>query len=163
MHEQHEKFMGIALASARLAQRAGEVPIGAVLVQDGKVIARGYNLTRTKSDPTGHAEMVIIRKAISKLQNERFLNTDLYVTLEPCAMCAGAIVQARIPRVIFGAYDAKAGACGSVLAVLPNTKLNHRPAVTGGVRADECVALLKKFFAERRREIKDGKLKNGKW
>lgn len=154
MRDQHVKFMDAALAMALKAGDRGEVPIGAVLVKDGKILARAHNLTRTKKDPTGHAEMVVIRKAISKLKNERFLDTALYVTLEPCAMCAGAIVQARIPAVVFGAYDAKAGACGSVFRILPNKKLNHQPRVVTGVLAEEAVQLLKDFFKNRRQEIK---------
>ena len=146
--------MNKALALARMASERGEVPIGAVLVKGGKVVARAHNLTRTKKDPTGHAEMVVIQKAISKLKNERFLDTILYVTLEPCAMCAGAIVQARIPTMVFGAHDAKAGACGSVFKILPNKKLNHRPTVKSGVLAEESVSLLREFFKKRRMEKK---------
>ncbi len=139
-----------ALWEARLSAKAGEVPIGAVLVRDGRVIARGHNLTRTRADPTAHAEIVVIQKAAAKIKNERFLGATLYVTLEPCAMCAGAIVQARIPTVVYGAEDPKAGACGSVVKVLPNGKLNHRPRVEGGVLAKESAALLKGFFRKRR-------------
>ena len=150
MRDTHMKFMDKALAIAVKAGDRGEVPIGAVLVKDGKIISRAHNLTRTKKDPTGHAEMVVIRNAIAKLKNERFLGTTLYVTLEPCAMCAGAIVQARIPTVVFGAHDAKAGACGSVFKILPNKKLNHRPTVISGVLAESAVELLKDFFRRRR-------------
>lgn len=154
MNDPHVPFMKRALRSGVKAAEQGEVPVGAVLVKEGKVIASGYNLTRTKNDPTGHAEIVVIRKAIAKLKNERFLDTALYVTLEPCAMCAGAIVQARIPLVVFGAHDAKAGACGSVFDILPNPKLNHRPKVISGVLAQEAVELLKEFFRRRRLELK---------
>ncbi|MCG3204193.1 MAG: tRNA-specific adenosine deaminase [Elusimicrobia bacterium] len=139
-----------ALAGAASAARKGEVPVGALLVRDGHVIAKGHNLTRTKRDPTAHAEVVVIQEAVKKLKNERFLNTILYVTLEPCAMCAGAIVQARIPQVVFGAKDPKAGACGSVFKILPNRKLNHRPIVVKGVLAEESVGLLRTFFKKRR-------------
>jgi tRNA(adenine34) deaminase len=154
MRDQYLKYMSLALAAARKAEAQGEVPIGAVLIKAGQVIARGFNLTRTKKDPTGHAELVVIQRAISKLNNERFLETTLVVTLEPCAMCAGAIIQARIPTVVFGAFDAKAGACGSVLTVLPNPKLNHSPNVIGGVMAEETAAVLTNFFKMRRAEKK---------
>lgn len=143
-----------ALALAAQAPKLGEIPVGAALYVDGHLVSRSYNLTRTKSDPTGHAEMVVIRRAIKKFKNERFLNSILYVTLEPCAMCAGAIIQARIPTVVFGAYDEKAGACGSALQVLPHPKLNHKPHVIGGVLAEECAQVLKDFFKVRRAEIK---------
>lgn len=144
------RYMRMALAQAQLAARRGEVPIGAVLVRDGKVLARGHNLTRTRRDPTAHAEVVVIQRASKKLKNERILEAKLIVTLEPCAMCAGAIVQARIPVVVFGAADPKAGACGSVLKVLPHKKLNHRPKVKGGVMCVESANLLKSFFRRRR-------------
>jgi len=124
--------------------------VGAVLLQAGKVLASGHNLTRTRKDPTAHAEMVVIQKAIKKIKNERLGETTLYVTLEPCAMCAGAIVQARIPTVVFGAKDPKAGACGSVLKVMPNKRLNHRPKVIKGVLKKECGETLKEFFRGRR-------------
>jgi tRNA(adenine34) deaminase len=141
-----------ALAQARLAETKGEVPIGAVLVANGRVVARSHNRTRLDRDPTAHAEIVLIRKAIRKIRNERFLNTALYVTLEPCAMCAGAIVQARIPLVVYGAEDPKAGACGSVFTVLPSPRLNHRPEVVPGVEALESARLLSAFFKRRRAE-----------
>ncbi|MCB4756465.1 MAG: tRNA adenosine(34) deaminase TadA [Elusimicrobia bacterium] len=147
----HFAFMRKALTLARQAEKKGEVPVGALLVKNGKIMARGQNLTRTKNDPTLHAEMVAIQKASKRLGNERLLGTTLYVTLEPCAMCAGAIVQARIPLVVFGANDPKAGACGSVLKVIPNRRLNHRPAVVKGVCAKESGELLKAFFRRRRR------------
>jgi tRNA(adenine34) deaminase len=161
MLDTHVKFMDAALALALKAGDRGEVPIAAVLVKAGKIVARAHNLTRTKKDPTGHAEMVVIRNAIAKLRNERFLDTTLYVTLEPCAMCAGAIVQARIPVVVFGAYDAKAGACGSVFKILPSRKLNHRPTVISEVLAESSVQLLQDFFKRRRRAKKRQKLENG--
>ncbi len=146
----HEIFMDRALRLARSAAKKGEVPIAALLVKQGKVIAKAHNLTRTNTDPTAHAEIVVIQRAIKALKNERFLDTSLYVTLEPCAMCAGAIVQARIPTVVFGANDLRAGACGSVFRVLPNKKLNHRPLVVKGVGAEESVELLRSFFKKRR-------------
>jgi len=152
---EHQKWMEKALNWANKAARKGEVPVGAVLVKDGRVIAAGHNLTRARKDPTAHAEMVVIQEAVKKIKNERFLETAFYVTLEPCPMCAGAIVQARIPTVIFGAKDPKAGACGSVFKILPNRKLNHRPAVVSGVLKYESAKLLKGFFRRRRK----GKIK----
>lgn len=146
----HKFFMLQALRLAQKAAERGEVPVGALLVRGQKVIARSHNLTRTRKDPTAHAEVVAIQAAIRKLKNERFLDTILYVTLEPCAMCAGAIVQARIPTVVFGAKDPRAGACGSVFRVLPNKKLNHRPIVVKGVLAEDAAELLREFFKKRR-------------
>lgn len=146
----HHHYMQKALGLARVAARRGEVPIGALLIQDGKILARGYNLTKTWHDPTAHAEIVVLQKAAQKIKNERILRSVLYVSLEPCAMCAGAIVQARIEKVVFGAKDPKAGACGSVLKVFPNRKLNHQPNVIKGILAEESGQLLKDFFRKRR-------------
>ncbi|MBV9080872.1 MAG: nucleoside deaminase [Elusimicrobia bacterium] len=146
--------MKIALRLAAAAQKKGEVPVGAVVIQGDRVVAKAHNLTRTIMDPTAHAEMVAIREAAAALKNERLIGCDLYVTLEPCAMCAGAIVQARVGRVIYGAEDPKAGACGSVFRVIPNKKLNHRPLVIKEVLADESSRLLKRFFKARRRAPK---------
>ncbi len=146
----HERFMARALALAGRAAKKGEVPVGALLVKEGKVISRAHNQTRGLHDPTAHAEIVAIQKAVTKIKNERFLETILYVTKEPCAMCAGAIVQARIPTVVYGARDPKMGACGSALKVLPNRKLNHRPTVVSGVLAEASATLLKDFFRKRR-------------
>jgi tRNA(adenine34) deaminase len=142
--------MQAAFKLARAAARQGEVPIGAVLLKGNRVIAQAFNLTRTHHDPTAHAEMIAIHKAAKILENERLLETVLYVTLEPCAMCAGAIVQARIPTVVFGARDPKAGAAGSVFNVLSKKKLNHRPAVIKDVMAAECGQLLRDFFRRKR-------------
>ncbi len=144
--------MRVALAEARKAARLGEVPIGAVLVKDDKIIARAHNLTRTWRDPTAHAEIIILQRASKKIKNERLTETSLYVTLEPCAMCAGAVVQARLKSVVFGALDPRAGACGSVFQVIPNEKLNHRPIVIEGVGAESSVRLLKSFFKKRRKQ-----------
>lgn len=131
----------------RQARRAfAEVPVGAVIVKNGKIIARGWNERETKQDPSAHAELTAIRRAARALHSWRLLDCTLYVTLEPCAMCAGAIVLARIPRVVYAAADPKAGACGSVLNILAEKKLNHRPEVIGGVLADEAAKLLKDFF-----------------
>src|ERR1700756_338667 len=129
-----QEFMQMALDEARACAEAGEVPIGAVLVYRDQVLARGGNRTIRDCDPTAHAEIVVLREAARKLENYRLAETTLYVTLEPCAMCAGAIVQARIPTVVFAAPDPKAGAAGSVLDVLSEPALNHRPLVIGGVR-----------------------------
>jgi tRNA(adenine34) deaminase len=139
-----------ALREAEKAQCEGEVPVGAVVVQDGKVIARGHNRPLHLADPSAHAEILALRRAAKKLANYRLKGCDLYVTIEPCAMCAGAIVQARLRRVIYGTPDAKAGACGSALAVLNHPKLNHRVEVVSGVRAEECATILREFFRNRR-------------
>ena len=139
-----------ALAEAKLAERDGDVPIGAVVVHGGRVIGRGHNERERRGDPTAHAELLALREAAAALGSWRVLDSTLYVTLEPCAMCAGAIVLARVPRVVFGTTDPKAGAAGSVLDVLAQPQLNHRPQVAGGVLADACSALLRGFFESRR-------------
>ena len=139
-----------ALGAARRALSHGDVPVGAAVVKGGLVIARGRNARERDRDPTAHAEIVAIRRAAKKLGSWRLSGCTLYVTLEPCAMCAGAIVLARVPRVVYGADDPKAGAAGSVLDVLGEPRLNHRPEVAGGLLADECALLLKSFFGERR-------------
>ena len=145
-----ERFMRLALREAERAAERGEVPIGAVVVREGEVIAAAGNEREGRSDPTAHAEMLAIREAAGKLGGWRIPDSVLYVTLEPCAMCAGAIVLARIPRVVYGAPDPKAGAAGSVLDVLGERRLNHRPQVDPGLLADESAALLESFFAVRR-------------
>jgi tRNA(adenine34) deaminase len=145
-----EQFMRAALALAQEAGRQGEVPVGAVVVADGAIVGRGANAPIGSRDPTAHGEIAALRAASSLLENYRLPGCDLYVTLEPCAMCAGAIMQARIRRLVFGASDPKTGACGSVVDLFAEARLNHHTAVTGGVLADECGALLKRFFAERR-------------
>jgi tRNA(adenine34) deaminase len=146
----HEDCMSLAIEQARRAEARGDVPIGAVLARDGEPLAAAGNERELRGDPTAHAEMLAIRAAAKVLGGWRLPGTTLYVTLEPCAMCAGAIVLARIPEVVFGAYDPKAGAAGSARDVLGEPALNHRPKVTGGVLADECAALLERFFAARR-------------
>jgi tRNA(adenine34) deaminase len=143
-------FMRLALREAERALEHEDVPIGAVLVRDGEVLAAAHNERELRRDPTAHAEMIALRAGARALESWRVLDTILYVTLEPCAMCAGAIVLARVPRVVYGASDPKAGACGSVLDVLAEQRLNHRPAVAGGLLAQECGALLSDFFASRR-------------
>jgi tRNA(adenine34) deaminase len=143
-------WMGEALALARAAGARGEVPVGAVVVRDGAVIGRGGNAPIAASDPTAHAEIAALRDAGRALGNYRLPGCELYVTLEPCAMCAGAIMHARLARLVFGARDPKTGACGSVVDLFAEPRLNHHTTVTGDVRADECGALLSGFFATRR-------------
>jgi tRNA(adenine34) deaminase len=145
-----ERFMRLALAEAERALAHDDVPIGAVVVRAGEVIGAGHNEREHREDPTAHAEVLALRAAAAALGSWRVLESTLYVTLEPCAMCAGAIVLARVPRVVFGTVDPKAGAAGSVLDVLAEPRLNHRPAVVGGVLADECATVLRAFFAQRR-------------
>jgi tRNA(adenine34) deaminase len=142
--------MARALEQARLAALRGEVPVGAVLIRDERLLAEGHNRTVSDSDPTGHAEMVVLRQAAARQGDFRLEETTLYVTLEPCAMCAGAIVLARVPRVVFGATDPKAGMAGSLDNLLDDARLNHRAEVCGGVLADEAGALLRSFFRARR-------------
>lgn len=145
-----QKFMRAALAEARQAARAEEVPVGAVVVREGKIIARGRNRIRELKDPSAHAEVLALRAAGRALKHERLLDTTLYTTLEPCAMCAGAIVLGRVPRVVYAAVDPKAGAGGSVMDVLRHRALNHRADVAGGVLAATSRRLLQRFFKARR-------------
>ena len=143
--------MRLALREAALAAEHEDVPIGAVVVRDGEVIGTGHNERELRGDPTAHAEMLALREAAARTDGWRILESVIYVTLEPCAMCAGAIVLARVPRVVFGALDPKAGAAGSVLDVLDTPQLNHRPQVQSGLLGEECAQLLRAFFATRRR------------
>ena len=143
-------FMRLALAQATAAAQAGEVPVGAVIVQDGKVIATGRNAPIAEHDPTAHAEIIAVRAAAKLLGNYRLPDCSLYVTLEPCAMCSGAMLHARLKRVVFGALDAKTGAAGSVINLFDQRQLNHQTTLQGGVMADESAALLKSFFGQRR-------------
>jgi tRNA(adenine34) deaminase len=143
-------YMGLALQEARKAWAAGEVPVGAVVVRDGEVIAAGFNQPIGRHDPTAHAEIVALRAAAEKLGNYRLPGCELYVTLEPCAMCSGAMMHARLARVVYAAPDPKTGVCGSLLDLFAHEKLNHHTDVVGGVLADEAGAMLKAFFAERR-------------
>lgn len=143
-------FMQLALSMARRAGQEGEVPVGAVVVQSGRVVGEGWNRPIASHDPTAHAEIVAMRAAAAHLQNYRLSGTVLYVTLEPCAMCIGAALQARVGRVVFGAWDSKAGACGSVFDLPREPRLTHRLDVFGGVHSEECGSLLKDFFAARR-------------
>jgi tRNA(adenine34) deaminase len=145
-----EDYLRQAIAEARAAELAGEVPVGAILVRDGEIIATGRNRVITDSDPTAHAEIVALRAAGRVLGNYRLEGCDLFCTLEPCAMCAGAILHARIRRLVYAAPDPKAGACGSVLGVLNHPQLNHRVEVVPGLLAEECGNLLTGFFRARR-------------
>lgn len=145
-----DEFMRDALALARQAQRAGEVPVGAVVVKRGEIIGRAYNQPISAQDPTAHAEIVALRAAAALSGNYRLTDCELFVTLEPCAMCAGAILHARLARVVFGAPDPKTGACGSVVNLFAESRLNHQTAVVGGVLAAESSELLQAFFYGRR-------------
>jgi tRNA(adenine34) deaminase len=147
---QDDHFMRLALREAEHALEHADVPIGAVLVRGGEVIAAAHNERELRQDPTAHAEVIALREAARAQGTWRVLDATIYVTLEPCAMCGGAIVLARVPNVVFGAADPKAGACGSVLDVLGEPRLNHRPEVAGGLLARECGDLLSGFFASRR-------------
>ena len=147
---EHQKFMQEALEQARKALEKNEVPVGAVLVQKGKIIARAHNLVRTQKDPTAHAEILVLRRGARRLTNERLNNTSLYVTVEPCAMCGGAMVWARVKKLIYGTKDPKAGAAGSVVNVVQNPRLNHRLEVLGGVVEEDCRKLMESFFRQRR-------------
>lgn len=143
-------YMRLALAEARASAEAGEVPIGAILVHEDKVIARSGNRTIRDNDPTAHAEIIVLREAAHALSNYRLAGTTLYVTLEPCAMCAGAMIQARVSRLVYGADDPKGGAVRSCFEVLSHPRLNHRAEVVPGILADESATLLQSFFASRR-------------
>ena len=145
-----EAFMRAALEQAQRAWDQGEVPVGAVVVKDGVVIARGYNQPIGKHDPTAHAEIVALRAAAEVLGNYRLPGCELYVTLEPCVMCSGAMMHARLARIVYGAPDPKTGACGSVVNLFEQEQLNHHAQTVGGVLAEDCAGLLKSFFAARR-------------
>jgi tRNA(adenine34) deaminase len=145
-----ETFMKLALELAARAASAGEVPVGAVVVRDGEIIGRGHNHPIGQADPAAHAEVMALRDAARHTGNYRLAGCELYVTLEPCVMCAGAIMHARIGRVVYGARDPKTGACGSVVDLFAESRLNHHAVVKGGVLADEAVSVLQAFFAQRR-------------
>ena len=147
-----------ALALALQARALGEVPVGAVVVKDGVIIGRGFNQPITSNDPTTHAEIVALRDAAKHIQNYRLVDCELFVTLEPCMMCVGAMLHARVKRVVFGAMEPKTGVCGSVMNLPNEAKLNHHATFTGGVLADECGAMLKDFFAQRRASKASAKL-----
>jgi tRNA(adenine34) deaminase len=145
-----EDYMREALALARMAEAAGEVPVGAVVVREGEIVGRGYNQPIGAHDPTAHAEVVALRDAAARIANYRLAGSALYVTLEPCAMCVGAIIHARVARVVYAAPDPKTGACGSVIDLFSEPRLNHHARVDGGVLAAESVTLLRAFFTARR-------------
>ena len=148
------EYMQIALQLAEQAERAGEVPVGAVVVKDGAIIGRGFNAPISLHDPSAHAEMRALREAAQHIGNYRLVDCELFVTLEPCLMCAGAIMHARIARLVYGAGDLKTGACGSVLDAFAQGSLNHHTVVTGGISAQECGDRLSRFFALRRAQKK---------
>ncbi|MCD4812763.1 tRNA adenosine(34) deaminase TadA [bacterium] len=152
--KQDEAYMALALREARKAFKQDEVPVGAVIVHQGKIIGRGYNRVEQKQDVSYHAEMIALRQAARRLKSWRLEQCRLFVTLEPCAMCAGAIVWSRIEQVVYAASDSKAGACGSVVRVLGNKKLNHSPKVVSGILASEAALLLKRFFKNLRQKTK---------
>ncbi len=151
-----EDYMRLALREAEKAYELKEVPIGAIIVHENKVIGRGYNQIEMLQDPTAHAEMIAITAAADYLGSRRLLDCTLYVSIEPCPMCAGAIVLARIPRVVFGAPDPKAGACTSLYTITHDPRLNHRCSVDSGVLGHHCAGIIRAFFAERRREKNNG-------
>ncbi len=156
----HEYFMVQAIQQAKLAEEKNEVPVGAVVVSDGKIIGKGHNLSITAHDPSAHAEMLAIRAAGKELSNYRLVDATLYVTLEPCPMCAGLLVHSRIKTLVFGASDLKTGACGSIMDLTNHALLNHNISVIGGVLGETCSALVSDFFARRRAEKKAFKNRN---
>src|SRR5436305_10297055 len=145
-----ESWMEQALEQARLAAQAGEVPVGALVIKDGEIIGLGHNRNLLDHDPSAHAEIVALRQAAARLGNHRLTGCEMFVTIEPCAMCAGALVHARLARLVYGASDPKAGAAGSVLQVLNHPGLNHKMEIRSGVLADKCSEILQKFFREKR-------------
>ncbi|PKO45662.1 MAG: tRNA adenosine(34) deaminase TadA [Betaproteobacteria bacterium HGW-Betaproteobacteria-22] len=149
---QDQDYMAQALALAQQAASAGEVPVGAIIVKNGEIIGRGSNAPISTQDPSAHAEILAMRDAAKKLGNYRLVDCTLYVTLEPCAMCTGAIQHARIARVVYGASDPKTGACGSVVDLMAEAKLNHHTEISGGVLANACGAILSDFFKSRRKK-----------
>ena len=153
-NDNHEYWINLAMREAAVAFRRNEVPVGALIVHNGIVIGKGSNQIETLQDPTAHAEILAITAAATHLGSKRLEKCTLYVTLEPCAMCAGAIVLARIPLLVFGAYDPKAGACSSLFTITNDSRLNHRAHTIGGVKEEECGALLKEFFLKQRRGVK---------
>lgn len=148
--DENIKFMKEALKEAKKSYQKDEIPVGAVIVKDGKIIARGHNIKETKTDPTKHAEIIAIQKASKKLQTWRLSGCTMYVTLEPCSMCAGSLIQARIDKVVIGTMDEKTGACGSILNLLSDYKFNHTVQVETGIMQEECKTILQQFFKELR-------------
>lgn len=153
IEDSDQHWMQAVIKLAQKAEELGEVPVGAIIVKDNVLISEGFNQPISQHDPTSHAEIMALRNAAQELENYRLPNTTLYVTLEPCAMCAGAIIHSRVQRVVFGAFDSKGGAAGSVFSILGTDKLNHRVDVIGGVLEKECAELLKAFFKSRRKNI----------
>ena len=151
-HHRDTEFMEAALEEAQQAFSLGEVPVGAILVHEGTIIARGHNRREWQHDPTAHAELLVIQRAAEQLQSWRLIDTTLYVTLEPCLMCAGAMLQARIPRLVFGTLDPKAGACGSLFTVHQDSRLNHQIDIRHGVQEESCRNILKEFFQQIRQD-----------
>ena len=148
--DENIKFMKEALKEAKKSYQKDEIPVGAVIVKEGKIIARGHNIKETKTDPTKHAEIIAIQKASKKLQTWRLSGCTMYVTLEPCSMCAGSLIQARIDKVVIGTMDEKTGACGSVLNLLSDDKFNHTVQIETGIMQEECKTILQQFFKELR-------------
>ncbi|MCU7835916.1 MAG: tRNA adenosine(34) deaminase TadA [gamma proteobacterium symbiont of Taylorina sp.] len=153
MKKSDEDWMQHALELAKKAAQLGEVPVGAVLVKNGQLIAEGWNQPISHNDPTAHAEIIAIRHAAQKMENYRLPDTTLYVTIEPCSMCAGTIIHARIARLVFGAVEPRAGAVGSANNLLQDKQLNHRVEIKSGILAEECSAILKNFFRARRKKL----------
>ena len=147
--------MAKALCQAQAAARKGEVPVGAVVVREGSSVARAHNLRETRRDPAAHAELIALQRAAKKLGGWRLMDCTVYVTLEPCPMCAGAMINARVARVVFGAFDPKAGCCGTLYQLIQDGRFNHTCPVTGGVLEAECAGILKEFFARKRRNNRD--------
>lgn len=158
----YDKFMEAALCEAKKAEELGEIPIGAVIVRDDEIIARGHNMTETSKDPTAHAEMIAIREAASVLGGWRLIGCRMYVTIEPCSMCAGALVWSRIEKLCIGAPDPKAGACGSVFNIVQSDRLNHRIEVERGIMEEECSEIVRSFFRNLRNKKKNNKLEEQK-
>lgn len=154
MIKNDEYFMSLAIKQAEIALKKDEVPIGAIIVKDNKIISKGYNVRESKNDALGHAEMVAIKKACKKLNSWRLCGCKIYVTIEPCLMCAGAIVQSRIDEAIFGSYDAKGGAFGSNIDITKISNLNHYPKVTNGVLKENCQSIIKNYFKQKREDKK---------
>lgn len=151
-------WMVLALEQARLAAQAGEVPVGALVIKDGEIAGQGHNRNLLDRDPTAHAEIVALRQAAERLGNHRLVGCTVYATIEPCAMCAGALIHARVSRLVYGANDPKAGAAGSVLLVLNHPGLNHKMEITAGVLALECSEILQEFFRRKRARVESGQL-----
>ena len=147
--------MAKALCQAQAAARKGEVPVGAVVVREGSIVARAHNLRETRRDPAAHAELIALQRAAKTLGGWRLMDCTVYVTLEPCPMCAGAMINARVARVVFGAFDPKAGCCGTLYQLIQDGRFNHTCPVTGGVLEAECAGILKEFFARKRRNNRD--------